>query len=309
MSTILFVGIRTGGSLIHRVFPGWMKLLGVEAELKGVDVQADAPDATYRAFVEALADDSETLGAVITSHKLAIHRVAREVLVAEDPYVDLLQEVNAIARRRDGALLACARDPLAVEAVLPSLLAGHRPPAEALCLGAGGAGAAVLVSLLFTPAGDAFEPRPATPQRVVVTDLREDRLRTVRGMLDTLPEPAAAVQLLPASENARELERLPPGALVVNATGLGKDEPGSPISAGTRFPRRAIVWDANYRGELSFLALARAQRAERALRVHDGWTYFLHGWAEALTPILGRQLDGELFERLADIASRVRHDR
>jgi hypothetical protein len=38
---------------------------------------------------------------------------------------------------------------------------------------------------------------------------------------ETLPEPAAAVQLLPASENDREVERLAPGALVVNATGLG----------------------------------------------------------------------------------------
>ena len=75
-----------------------------------------------------------------------------------------------------------------------------------------------------------------------------------------------------------------PGSLIVNATGMGKDRPGAPITAAVRFPRAAIAWDLNYRGELEFLAIARATGH---VIVHDGFEYFLHGWAAALTPVLG----------------------
>jgi shikimate 5-dehydrogenase len=304
---VLFVGISTGRSLIHRVFPAWMALLGVDAELEGIDLRADTADTDYRALVERLGADAQVRGAVITSHKLGVHRAARDLLAAGDPYVDLLHEVNVIVRRPDGALTAYARDPLAVEALLPALLAGGPPPDEVLCLGAGGAGVAVLVSLLFARDGAALVPHRVGPRRVVMSDTRSDRLQAVGAMLDALPATAAEVQLAPADDNDGELARLTPGALVVNATGLGKDTPGSPVSAGARFPPDAVVWDVNYRGDLAFLALARAQRP--ALRVHDGWSYFLHGWAQALGPILGRPLDGELFGRLAEVAERLRDDR
>ena len=54
---------------------------------------------------------------------------------------------------------------------------------------------------------------------------------------------------------------LPPRSLVVNATGMGKDRPGSPLRAGAAFPERSAVWELNYRGELEFLRQARAQAA------------------------------------------------
>ena len=40
------------------------------------------------------------------------------------------------------------------------------------------------------------------------------------------------------------MSKLPPASLVVNATGAGKDTPGSPLSADAVFPERALVWDA-----------------------------------------------------------------
>ena len=48
-----------------------------------------------------------------------------------------------------------------------------------------------------------------------------------------------------------------PASLIVNATGLGKDRPGSPASRQVRFPASSVVWDLNYRGDLRFLDLAR----------------------------------------------------
>jgi shikimate dehydrogenase len=278
---VLFVGISTAGSLIHHVFPVWMEALGIGAVVEGVDLPPDVPDAGYRSLVERIAADQDVVGAVITSHKLGVHGAARALLTAGDAYVDLLGEVNAI----DGALNAFATDPAAVTATLPEVLAGGPPPTEALCLGAGGAGVAVIVSL--------WRRRL---RRLVVTDAQPERLRAVRAVLDALPATPTEVRLVAATENDRELARLAPGALVVNATGLGKDAPGSPVAA--RFPVRAIVWDANYRGPLPFLTNARAQGG--GLRVHDGWSYFVHGWAQALSPILDRPLDAALLGQIAE---------
>ena len=71
---------------------------------------------------------------------------------------------------------------------------------------------------------------------------------------------------------------MPPGSLVVNGTGMGKDSPGSPITDQGVFPEKARVWELNYRGELGFLHQARRQEAARALFIEDGWRYFVHGW-------------------------------
>ena len=48
--------------------------------------------------------------------------------------------------------------------------------------------------------------------------------------------------------------------MVVNATGLGKDAPGSPITDAARFPENGSAWEFNYRGDLVFLDQANAQK-------------------------------------------------
>jgi shikimate dehydrogenase len=88
---------------------------------------------------------------------------------------------------------------------------------------------------------------------------------------------------------------LPAGSMIVNATGMGKDRPGSPLPPDTLFPRDGIVWDLNYRGELAFLHHARAQAHDRRLRLFDGWLYFLHGWCEHMAEVFDREVTPELF--------------
>ena len=46
------------------------------------------------------------------------------------------------------------------------------------------------------------------------------------------------------------MEALPAGSLVINATGLGKDRPGSPLTDHCKFPENGLVWELNYRGTL-----------------------------------------------------------
>jgi len=73
-----------------------------------------------------------------------------------------------------------------------------------------------------------------------------------------------------------------------------------------RFPEAAVVWELNYRGELSFLAQARRQAKARGLEVHDGWELFCHGWAAALGVVFGLTDDARLGDRLARAAAAFR---
>jgi shikimate dehydrogenase len=109
-----------------------------------------------------------------------------------------------------------------------------------------------------------------------------------------------------AEESDALLAALPPGSLVVNATGLGKDAPGSPISDAAVFPDRAVVWELNYRGDLRFLEQARRRQQAQAINVHDGWRYFLHGWAEIVAEVFDLELTPQLFAELAEAAKLVR---
>ena len=101
---------------------------------------------------------------------------------------------------------------------------------------------------------------------------------------------------------------MPVGSLVVNATGLGKDAPGSPLTGACRFPEKAYVWELNYRGDLVFLEQARAQAQQRSLNVHDGWVYFIHGWTRVIAEVFDVDIptSGPGFERLSETARAVR---
>ena len=120
---------------------------------------------------------------------------------------------------------------------------------------------------------------------------------------------AVEYHLCPSPElNDEVCARLKPGSLVVNATGLGKDAPGSPLTGAVVFPLDGFAWEFNYRGELVFLEQARAQAKARNLRVEDGWIYFIHGWTRVIAEVfhLNIPTSGPEFERLSEIAGATR---
>jgi shikimate dehydrogenase len=287
-----FVGVTTGSSSIVRLFPRWARELGLAgAQLVGRDLPLGASRADYRAVVTRIREDPRVLGALVTTHKLGLLAAARDLFDELDAHAERLEEVSCIAKR-DGRLLGRAVDPVTAERALGELLAPDHfaaTGAHVLCLGAGGAGAAIVVHLLG---------REDPPGRIVLTDVDPRRLAAVArlGAVDTAAADAADDLLAD----------LPAGSLVVNATGLGKDRPGSPLSAGARFPRDGVVWELNYRGELDLLRQARAQEAERGLRVADGWSYFLHGWSTVIGEVFGVEIDPQRFARLRAIADSER---
>ena len=109
-----------------------------------------------------------------------------------------------------------------------------------------------------------------------------------------------------ATYNDNIMANLPSHSIVINATGMGKDTPGSPVTDDGVFPRNGIAWEFNYRGELDFMHQALRQTTSQNLRVEDGWVYFLHGWSQVIVEALHIDLTPELFKELDRTASTVR---
>jgi shikimate 5-dehydrogenase len=139
------------------------------------------------------------------------------------------------------------------------------------------------------------------PARIAVVNRSPGRLEALRAVHARL-NAATRVDYIENSDprvNDRLVRDLRPGSMVINATGMGKDSPGSPTTDAVEFPEGGVAWELNYRGELQFLRQALAQRERRGLDVQDGWRYFIHGWAVVMEEVFERTIDDAQLSRLA----------
>jgi shikimate 5-dehydrogenase len=304
--TFWFIGVTTAQSSIMRVFPEWARHLGLgDVAMRGIDlVPHDRPE-RYREVVAFLKSDPLSLGALVTTHKLDLFAAARDMFDEIDPHAQLMEETSCLSKR-NGQLVCHAKDPISSGLALDGFLpAGHfaRTGAEVFSMGAGGSTIALTWHLAQGSRG------ADRPSRILVSNrspARLDHLAAIHGRLGH-GIPVECILAPRPQDNDAVLERLGPGALVINATGLGKDAPGSPLTEAARFPDRAIAWDLNYRGDLVFLDQARAQAATRRLQVEDGWTYFIHGWTQVIAEVfdIAIPVRGPAFDEIAAIAARV----
>ena len=305
--TMYFIGVTTTKSSINTIFPLWAERLELGAcELEGIDFKLHDQPELYREAVEFIKGDPNSLGALVTTHKIDLCNACRELFDALDPLSDSMGEVSSIFKR-GGELRGRAVDPissgLALEAFLPR---EHwkTSKAEVCILGAGGS-AVALSWYLVQLRHDANRPA-----KIQVADPNRPRLEHLRALHASwksgVPLECHVVDAPGAADAI--VERLKPGSLVVNATGLGKDAPGSPITEDAEFPMNSLVWEFNYRGDLIFLRQARAQQATRNLTVEDGWIYFVHGWTRAIADVFDVNIptQGSDFDELSRIASSVR---
>lgn len=229
------------------------------------------------------------LGAVVTTHKLWLFEAGRRRFDRLDPVAEACHEVNAILRHRDGSLEGWARDPTSVGRVVDRIWPDDA--GQVTCLGAGGTTVALAYHLSTTRPGVQLacsDPNPEAVRRVSRVARGPVVGHVGRGPWDDL------------------IADSPAGSLVVNATGMGKDRPGSPTTDRARFPCRSVVWELNYRGDLRLLDQARQQAKRGELEVHDGWELFCHGWAAALTVVLGLPDEAALGEAFVTAARPLR---
>ena len=300
-----FIGVTTEQSSIMRVFPAWADHLGLNAAIVGVDLPLHAPRDAYRDAVARIKADPLVRGALVTTHKLDLFAACRDLFDEVEAHAAALGETSCLAKRGKH-LIASAKDPITAGLALDGFLPGGHfaaTGAHVLCLGAGGSAIALTWHLMRPERG---ANRPA---RVIVTDTRPERLAGIERVHAGLQTGVAVdyARVGDPADNDALLARLPPGSLVVNATGLGKDGPGSPLSGAVPFPEGGIVWELNYRGDLVFLDQASTQAAARGLLVEDGWTYFVHGWTRVIAEVFEVELPtkGPGFAAIARIAADV----
>jgi len=291
-----FIGVTTGKSAIMRVFPEWARYLGLKhVRIVGYDLPIHAPAETYRSLVERLKRDPVELGGLVTTHKIDLFHACRDLFDYIDPFAELCHEVSCLSKD-DGSFCVHAKDPISAGKSLDLILDdGYwgRTGGHCLCLGAGGSAIAITLHLMTR---EADEDRP---QRIVVVNRSEPRLRAMAKVHRQMGTPVSVEYVCSADPVANDelVSLLPAGSLVINATGRGKDSPGSPITDAAVFPEGGIAWELNYRGELDFLHQAWRQVEPRGLAVHDGWEYFVFGWTAVLDEVFKLSLtDGQLRE-------------
>lgn len=303
--TFYFIGVTTGQSSSRRMFPAWMDALGrPEVVWQGIDLAIHDDPANYRAVVEHIRHQPLALGGLVTTHKIDLLAACRDLFDELGPYARITDEVSSIAKE-EGRLVGRATDPVAGGLSLDAILGPDyfaRTGGEVLLLGAGGSAVALSLHLLQKPSpGD-------RPRRILVVNRSAGRLERLAQMVAGFPTDIEFefIQNADPVRNDALLAQMSPASLVVNATGMGKDTPGSPLTDAALFPERAVAWELNYRGELDFLQQAKAQQPARHLTVADGWEYFIHGWSQVISHVLHIEIDPPLLARLSELAVAAR---
>ncbi len=264
-----------------RLFPVWAKALGIHgASLRGIDLPIDETLEPHLQAVQRLKNDPQVYGALVTSHKLSVVRAAGELIDQWTPASKLTGEVSVLYKRK-GELWGDTVDPvncgLAMADFVPSNWWFLNENAGILVHGGGGACVALLVHML--------QQSDHLPSFIQVVEKRRDNLDHCNQVVRQLDSGRITVEFIHSGQPQicdQLVSNLPPGSMVVNATGMGKDLPGSPVTDSVHFPIGGIVWELNYRGERPFLHQAKMQAQSRSLIVEDGWNYFLRGWSSVI---------------------------
>ncbi len=303
--TFYFIGVTTGQSSIMKIFPRWMEALGrPEVVIEGIDHSIhDRPEA-YRRTVAQIKYDPLSLGALVTTHKIDLLAAAKDMFDELHSSAILTGEVSSISKR-DGKLIGHAKDPYSSGKSLDAILAkGYfgRTGGYLLCFGAGGSGKAISLHLI-----NKVDPADR-PEKIIVVNRSQGRLNSLRAMVESLETDIEFqyIQNDDPHQNDQIMLSLPPGSVVINATGMGKDTPGSPVTDDGLFPMNGVAWEINYRGELDFWHQAMSQKDNRSVYVEEGWLYFLYGWTMVIAEVLHSEIEGPVFDKLARIAEELR---
>jgi shikimate dehydrogenase len=303
--TFYFIGVTTTKSSIMKVFPLWMKILGhEEVVMEGVDCLIHDDPAVYRRAVAQIKFDPNSLGSLVTTHKIDLLNAARDMFNYLDPYAQITGEVSSISKL-DGRLEGHAKDPITSGASLDAIIEpGYfaKTDGNVLCFGAGGSGVATLLHLINK------KEKADRPGKFTFVNRSQGRLDHAQEMVGGLNTDIEIEYICNSNPlvNDKIMEKFPPFSIIINATGMGKDTPGSPITWNGIFPQNSIAWEFNYRGELDFLHQSLAQVENRKVKVEDGWLYFVHGWTQVVSQVLHFELTPAVFDQLNQAASSVR---
>ncbi|MDQ0220736.1 shikimate dehydrogenase [Peribacillus cavernae] len=303
--TMYFIGVTTTQSSIMKLFPLWASELGLkDTVIEGIDIEIHAESKKYRDCLNFIKNDPLSLGALVTTHKIDLYNATKDLFDYLDPYATMFDEISSISKN-DNRLEGYAKDPissgLSIESFIPDNY-WKKHNGEVFIMGAGGSALAISSYLTEKKHGD------NTPSKIIITNRSEPRLKSAEKLLSKIDTKVKfEYHLCPnPAENDAILKSLKPNSLVINATGLGKDRPGSPLTDECEFPKNSLVWELNYRGELDFMHQALKQKVEKNLHVEDGWIYFIHGWTQVISEVFHKEIKKDVFAKLEKIAMDLR---
>lgn len=303
--TFYFIGVTTTKSSIMKLFPLWMQEIGhSDIKIEGMNLKIHDEAESYRNAVAQIKYNDKSLGALVTTHKIDLYNAAKDLFDYFDPYAESLGEISCISKN-NGVLEGHAKDPISSGLSFDAIIDENyfiKTPAEILIFGAGGSSIATILHLIK-------KKNPSEkPKKIVVVNRSEPRLIHLQKIVKKTGTNIVFdyIQNANPGYNDRLMASLPDYSIVINATGMGKDTPGSPVTDKGLFPRNGIVWDFNYRGKLDFLHQAEKQKKTCNLKVEDGWLYFIHGWIQVIFQVLHKEITPEIFNKLENIANSIR---
>ena len=304
--TMYFIGVTTTKSSIMKVFPEWAKALGIDAVMKGIDIAIHEKPEVYREVVEFIKNDSMSMGALVTTHKIDLYNAAKDLFEYLDPLAQAFGELSSISKK-DGKLCGHAKDPITAGLSLDEFVPKDyfkNTGAEVFIMGAGGSA----ISMGYHLMQEKFKGN--YPDRIVIANRSQPRLTEIENIFKKLDPGGIDFEycLTPEpGQNDEVLEKMAEGSVIINATGLGKDRPGSPLTDDAVFPKKAIVWEINYRGDLRFMHQAEEQMDRQGLTIIDGWKYFIYGWTAVISEVFHIPIEGKTLEKCDEIAKAFRN--
>jgi len=303
--TFYFIGVTTSKSSIMKIFPLWMNELGSpEISIEGIDLKIHDIPENYRQAVAQIKYDNNSIGALVTTHKMDLYSAAEDMFDYFDDYALLLKEVSSISKN-NGKLEGHAKDPISSGISFDHIVEkGYftKKKAQLLIFGAGGSSIATILHIITKR-----EPSDK-PEKIIVVNRSQPRLDHLKEIIQKIQTNINIEYIFNQNPevNDKIMGSIPPYSIVINATGMGKDTPGSPVTDKGLFPENGIAWEFNYRGELNFMHQAEKQRNQRGVKVEDGWLYFIHGWTQVIFQALHLEITEEQFNRLTNIANNFR---
>ena len=302
--TMYFIGVTTGSSSIMKVFPEWAQVMGLkDTVIKGIDIAIHEKDEVYREVVDFLKNDPLSMGALVTTHKIDLYKAASDMFDYLDPYAQQFGELSSISKK-DGKLCGHAKDPItcgmAMEEFVPENYWKENPDAGVFIMGAGGS-AISMCSYYMRNAGKGNDPA-----KIVVANRSMPRLEELKQINEGMNPHNIPVEyyLTPEpGQNDAVMTKMGKGSLIINATGLGKDRPGSPLTDAAIFPGNALVWELNYRGDRLFMHQAEAQ-SSKGVQVIDGWMYFIFGWTQVIAEVFHTEILGQRLKQMDAVAAK-----
>ena len=303
--TMYFIGVTTTQSSIMKVFPEWAKALGIDAVMVGIDIAIHEKPEVYREVVDFIKNDPLSMGALVTTHKIDLYNAAEDLFEYFGPHAAAFGELSSISKA-EGKLCGHAKDPITAGLALDEFIPNDyfkNTGAEVFIMGAGGSA----ISMGYHLMQEKFEGN--YPNKIVIANRSRPRLEKIEKIFRGLNRSGIKIEyyLTPEpGQNDEILNSLKKGAVVVNATGLGKDRPGSPLTDKAVFPRNSLVWEINYRGDLEFMHQALRQKEKKNLHVEDGWRYFIYGWTSVISEVFHIPIEGTALKMCDDIANKFR---